>query len=103
MRVRRRTLRRVGSNTIAAGHQQKPATAVLHALTESVVFVATIWAAVSLGTIYLLTHSVAQVYRELYGWGTVQAGNVQSGIVIGEVLGAGLSLYTNRWYDASDA
>jgi MFS family permease len=71
--------------------------------TESVVFVATIWAAFSLGTIYLFTQSVEEVYRQLYGWNAVQAGYVQSAIVIGEILGAGLSLSTNHWYHASAA
>ncbi|KAE8385306.1 major facilitator superfamily domain-containing protein [Aspergillus alliaceus] len=71
--------------------------------TESVVFVATIWAAFSLGTIYVFTQSVGQVYGQLYGWNAVQVGYVQSAIVIGEILGTGLSLSTNRWYYASAA
>lgn len=71
--------------------------------TESVVFVATLWAAFSLGTIYLFTHSVGQVYRGLYGWNPVQAGYVQSAIVIGEILGTVLCLSTNHWYHASAA
>jgi MFS family permease len=71
--------------------------------TESVVFVATIWAAFSLGTIYLFTHSVGQVSGQLYGWNAVQAGYVQSAIVIGEILGTGLSLSTNYWYHDSAA
>ena len=71
--------------------------------TESVVFVATLWAAFSLGTIYLFTQSVEQVYGELYGWDALQAGYVQVAIVIGEVLGWGLCVFTNRWYYASAA
>ncbi|KAK9488482.1 MFS general substrate transporter [Lipomyces starkeyi] len=71
--------------------------------TESVVFVATLWAAFSLGMIYLFTQSVEQVYGELYGWDAVQAGYVQVAIVIGEILGCGLSVSTNRWYYASAA
>lgn len=71
--------------------------------TESVVFVATIWAAFSLGTIYLFTQSVEQVYGQLYGWTTIQAGYVQSAIVIGEILGTCFSLSTNHWYQASAA
>ena len=66
--------------------------------TESVVFVATLWAAFSLGTIYLFTQSVEQVYGELYGWDAVQAGYVQGAIVVGEILGCGLCVSTNRWY-----
>ncbi|KAK8008310.1 hypothetical protein PG991_010861 [Apiospora marii] len=71
--------------------------------TEGVVFVAAMWAAFSLGTIYLFTHSVNQVYGELYGWTPVQAGYVQSAIVVGECLGTVLSLSTNHWYAASEA
>ncbi|KAK9315179.1 MFS general substrate transporter [Lipomyces starkeyi] len=69
--------------------------------TESVVFVATLWAAFSLGMIYLFTQSVEQVYGELYGWDAVQAGYVQVAIVIGEIFGCGLGVSTNRWYYAS--
>ncbi|MCJ1314033.1 hypothetical protein MMC25_007713, partial [Agyrium rufum] len=69
--------------------------------TESVVLVAALWAAFSLGTIYLFTFSVEQVYGEIYGWDAIQAGYVQIAIVIGEILGVGLSLSTNHWYEAS--
>ncbi|KAK6828476.1 MFS multidrug transporter [Apiospora arundinis] len=69
--------------------------------TEWVVFVAALWAAFSLGTIYLFTHSVGQVYDELYGWSPVESGYVQGAIVIGEVLGTVFSLSTNHWYEAS--
>lgn len=71
--------------------------------TESVVFVATIWAGFSLGTIYLFTQSIEQVYGELYGWNTIQAGYVQSAIVVGEILGTGLPLASNHWHHASAA
>lgn len=71
--------------------------------TEWVVFVAALWAPFSLGTIYLFTESVEQVYGELYGWSPVQAGYVQSAIVVGEILGTVLSLSTNCWYDSSTA
>jgi MFS family permease len=36
--------------------------------TESVVFVATLWSAFSIGTIYLFTQSAEQVFGELYGF-----------------------------------
>lgn len=71
--------------------------------TKPVVFIATLWAAFSLGTIYLFTQSVEQVYGELYGWNALQAGYVQFAIVIGEILGCGLCVLTNRWYYASAA
>ncbi|KAJ5507793.1 hypothetical protein N7527_009936 [Penicillium freii] len=69
--------------------------------TEGVVFVATVWAAFSLGTIYLFTQSVEQVYRELYGWDPIQCGYVQVAIVVGELLGGGFCILTNPWYYAS--
>ncbi|KZF23469.1 MFS general substrate transporter [Xylona heveae TC161] len=71
--------------------------------TESVVFVASLWAAFSLGTIYLFTQSVEQVYGELYSWNVSQAGYVQGAIVIGEILGCGLCISTNHWYYDSAA
>ncbi|KAJ5506928.1 Major facilitator superfamily domain general substrate transporter [Penicillium expansum] len=69
--------------------------------TEGVVFVATVWAAFSLGTIYLFTQSVEQVYRELYGWDPIQSGYIQVAIVVGEILGCGFCISTNSWYYAS--
>lgn len=71
--------------------------------TESVALVAALWAAFSLGTIYLFTQSIEQVYGSLYGWDSVQAGYVQGAIVVGEVLGCALCVYSNRWYYASAA
>ncbi|KKF93145.1 putative MFS-type transporter [Ceratocystis platani] len=72
-------------------------------LTESVVFVSTMWSAFSLGTIYLFTQSVEQVYNELYGWDAVRSGYIQAAIVIGEILGWAFCLMTNHWYYNSAA
>lgn len=66
--------------------------------TESVVFVATLWSAFSLGTIYLFTQSTEQVFGELYGWDAVNAGYVQVSIVVGEIIGWFYCLLTNEWY-----
>lgn len=55
--------------------------------TEYVVFVSTLWSAFTVGTLYLFTQSVEQVFSGLYGWTSQQAGFVQSAIVIGECLG----------------
>lgn len=71
--------------------------------TESVVLVSALWAAYSLGTIYLFTQSVEQVYRQLYGWNAYQAGYVQIAIVLGEILGGGLCVITDHWYFDSAA
>ncbi|KAE8397654.1 major facilitator superfamily domain-containing protein [Aspergillus pseudonomiae] len=70
-------------------------------VTELVVFVAALWAAFSLGTIYLFTQSVEQVYAELYGWDAVKAGYVQVAIVIGEILGCLICISTDHWYHDS--
>ncbi|KAH8696616.1 major facilitator superfamily domain-containing protein [Talaromyces proteolyticus] len=69
--------------------------------TESVVFVAALWAGFILGIIYLFTQSVEQVYGELYGWGPVETGYVQIAIVVGEILGCAFCMFTNHWYYAS--
>ena len=65
--------------------------------------VVTIWAAFSLGTIYLFTQSIEEVYGQLYGWNAVQARYVQSAIAIGEIPGTCISLSSNHWYYASAA
>ncbi|RAH71413.1 MFS general substrate transporter [Aspergillus aculeatinus CBS 121060] len=69
--------------------------------TESVVFVATLWSAFGLGTIYIFTQSAEQVFNGLYGWNATQAGYVQVAIVVGELCGFVLCLICNRWYFAS--
>ncbi|KAK8122943.1 MFS multidrug transporter [Apiospora sp. TS-2023a] len=114
LRAKAKKIRRKGKKTVWTAEEVDP-TPVRQLLirsltrplymffTEGVVFVAAMWAAFSLGTIYLFTHSVNQVYGELYGWTPVQAGYVQSAIVVGEVLGTALSLSTNHWYAASAA
>ncbi|CAD6443814.1 971289da-7457-422a-a30c-57c66ca54558 [Sclerotinia trifoliorum] len=71
--------------------------------TESVVFIATLWAAFRLGTIYLFTQSVEQVYSQIYDWNSLQAGYVQLAIAIGECIGCALCMYTNSWYYDSAA
>ncbi|ORY09586.1 putative MFS multidrug transporter [Clohesyomyces aquaticus] len=69
---------------------------ILMLLIEPVVFISALWAAYSLGTIYLFTQSVEQVYGTAYGFSPIQAGYVQGAIVIGEVLGCGLPLFMER-------
>ena len=71
--------------------------------TEYVVFSFTLWSAFSVGTVYLFTQSVEQVFAGLYGWSAVQCGYVQAAIVIGEVLGLSGSLVSSRLYFASAA
>lgn len=69
--------------------------------TEYVVFSFTLWSAFSVGTVYLFTQSVEQVYSGLYGWNPSQAGYVQGAVVIGEILGLSGSLVSSRLYFAS--
>ncbi|TGO17603.1 hypothetical protein BTUL_0016g00660 [Botrytis tulipae] len=88
-------LHRIPLHRVVINSVQRP---LYMLFTESVVFVATLWAAFSLGTIHLFTQSVEQVYRQLYGWNSLQAGYVQVAIAVGEVFGCGLCMYTNRWY-----
>lgn len=66
--------------------------------TESVVFVSTLWSAFTVGTLYLFTQSVEQVFSGLYGWTPSQAGYVQAAIVIGECLGWLGTLYSAKLY-----
>lgn len=69
--------------------------------TEWVVFSFTLWSAFSVGTVYLFTQSVEQVFAGLYGWDASQAGYVQGAIVIGECLGWPVSLISAHLYFAS--
>ncbi|RJE16363.1 multidrug transporter, partial [Aspergillus sclerotialis] len=55
--------------------------------TEPVLFVFTVWSAFMLGTVYVFTQSVEQVFSGLYGWTASQAGYVQAAVVIGECVG----------------
>jgi hypothetical protein len=54
--------------------------------TEPVLFVSTLWSAFTVGTLFLFTQSVEQVFMDLYGWSVEQAGFVQCAIVIAECV-----------------
>jgi MFS family permease len=71
--------------------------------TEPVLFVFTLWSAFMIGTVYLFTQSVEQVFAGLYGWTASQAGYVQAAIVVGECVGWSGSLISARLYFASAA
>ncbi|PWY77285.1 MFS multidrug transporter [Aspergillus sclerotioniger CBS 115572] len=66
--------------------------------TEYVVFFATLWSAFTVGTLYLFTQSVEQVFVGLYNWTPVQSGYIQAAIVIGEACGWTFSLFSARVY-----
>ncbi|KAJ9610407.1 hypothetical protein H2200_005184 [Cladophialophora chaetospira] len=55
--------------------------------TEPVLFVFTLWSSFMVGTVFLFTQSVEQVFAGLYGWNASQAGYVQGAIIIGECVG----------------
>ncbi|EKG13662.1 Major facilitator superfamily [Macrophomina phaseolina MS6] len=71
--------------------------------TEPVVIVCTTMAALVMGNIYLFTQSVELVFASLYGWDPIQAGFVQTAIVIGEILGWPGALLSAHFYFASAA
>ncbi|OOO05135.1 major facilitator superfamily MFS_1 [Aspergillus oryzae] len=69
--------------------------------TESVVLVSTLWSAFTVGTLFLFTQSAEQVFVDLYGWSNTQAGYVQAAIVIGEIIGWLINLFSARLYFGS--
>ncbi|KAJ5689558.1 hypothetical protein N7462_003950 [Penicillium macrosclerotiorum] len=71
--------------------------------TESVVFVSCLWSAFTVGTLYLFTQSVEQVFSGLYDWTPAQAGYVQGAIVVGEIVGWAGTLFSGRIYFNSAA
>jgi MFS family permease len=71
--------------------------------TESVVFVSFMWSAFTVGTLYLFTQSVEQVFVGLYDWTPSQAGYIQAAIVVGEFLGWVGTLFSGKIYFDSAA
>ncbi|KAK8211370.1 hypothetical protein M8818_003337 [Zalaria obscura] len=71
--------------------------------TEWVVFTFTLWSAFSVGTVYVFTQSVEQVFNELYGFESYSAGYVQGAVVIGQIVGWFPVQLNSRWYFASAA
>lgn len=69
--------------------------------TEPVLFTFTLWSSFMMGTVFLFTQSVEQVFSTLYGWSAAQAGYVQSAVVVGEILGFSAVLVNARLYFAS--
>ncbi|KAJ5355333.1 uncharacterized protein N7496_012545 [Penicillium cataractarum] len=71
---------------------------VVLVFTEPVLFVSTIWSAFTVGTLFLFTQSVEQVFMDLYGWNATQTGFVQAAIVIGELIGWVLNFISRTLY-----
>ena len=69
--------------------------------TEPVLFTFTLWSSFMLGTVFLFTQSVEQVFSALYGWNASQAAYLQSAIVIGELIGWTGVLISAHFYFAS--
>lgn len=71
--------------------------------TEPVVFFVTLWSAFTVGTIYMATQSVEQVFVGLYGWSIPPACYVQSAIVLGQLFGFPFTLISRHYFIASSA
>ncbi|PNS17256.1 hypothetical protein CAC42_6939 [Sphaceloma murrayae] len=71
--------------------------------TEWVVFSFTIWSSFAVGLVYLFTQSTEQVFSHLYGWTSIQAGLIQSAIVLGMCLAWIANFYQINLYFASAA
>ncbi|KAL3477734.1 major facilitator superfamily domain-containing protein [Aspergillus californicus] len=69
--------------------------------TEPVLFVSTLWSAFTVGTLFLFTQSVEQVFSSLYAFTVTETGFVQASIVIGELLGWSLTFLSRSLYFAS--
>ncbi|RDW62989.1 putative MFS multidrug transporter [Aspergillus mulundensis] len=68
---------------------------------EPVLFVSTLWSAFTIGTLFLFTQSVEQVFMGIYDWSVSQTGYVQAAIVIGECIGFLGSFLSRKLYFAS--
>lgn len=68
---------------------------------EGVVLSFGLWSAFCIGTAFMFTQSIVQVFSELYGWTFFGTGLVQCAVVIGELIGLFASLVQDRLYFAS--
>ncbi|KAJ4360275.1 uncharacterized protein N0V89_000835 [Didymosphaeria variabile] len=66
--------------------------------TEAVVFSFGMWSAFCVGTAYMFTQSIVQVYSALYGWTYYSTGLVQCALVVGEIIGLIASLGQDELY-----
>jgi hypothetical protein len=70
-------------------------------ITEPVVLSFGLWSAFCVGTAFMFTQSIVQVYTGLYSWDYFSTGVVQSAVVVGELLGLLASIYQDELYFAS--
>lgn len=66
--------------------------------TEPMLFAATLWSAMSFGTVFMFTQSVEYVFQEIYGWSAAMCGYIQAAVLIGEIFGFIFTLYGGRVY-----
>lgn len=71
--------------------------------TEAVVLSFGLWSAFCVGTAFMFTQSITQVYSSLYNWSFFGTGMVQSAVVLGELVGLLLSLCQDSLYFHSAA
>lgn len=67
-------------------------------VTEPVVLFFGLWSAFCVGTAFMFTQSIVQVYSGLYSWDYFSTGMVQSAVVIGELVGLFASIYQDELY-----
>ncbi|KAH7128479.1 MFS multidrug transporter-like protein [Dendryphion nanum] len=66
--------------------------------TEPVVLSFGLWSAFCVGTAFMFTQSIVQVYGEIYSWSYFGTGIVQFAVVIGELLGLVASIFQDDVY-----
>lgn len=72
-------------------------------ITEPVVLCFGLWSAFCIGTAFMFTQSIVQVYGGLYNWSYYPTGIVQIAVVIGEAIGLLASIYQDDLYFRSAA
>jgi hypothetical protein len=66
--------------------------------TEPVVLFFGLWSAFCIGTAFMFTQSIVQVYTGLYAWTYYETGLVQCAVIVGEFLGLVASIYQDKLY-----
>lgn len=69
--------------------------------TEPVLMVCTVWSAFCVGSVYMFTQSVEQVFIGVYNWPSYDTGYVQIAVVIGYLVGWAVSFYGTHLYFGS--
>ncbi|KAF2009088.1 MFS general substrate transporter [Aaosphaeria arxii CBS 175.79] len=70
-------------------------------VTEPVVLFFGLWSAFCIGTAFMFTQSIVQVYSGLYSWTYYGTGFVQAAIVVGELIGLTFSVIQDHLYFTS--